>query len=194
MIWSYPHLDDCQQNCMPALKPTADHQIYNFFRDPPSWLHPTLLFQIREPHSHADKGFIPNQGVHFPCLHQPEILHTAVLPKQLSSPPPAWHPPRSPQAYLFLPFASFSADLNLQDRGKGGRKSTRQNWFNHSLESLETYPRKSYKYILIFTLRQTMKFKSNSVSFNFFHIHVNHIPMKLKREVPLSLILNLIWR
>lgn len=150
-----PCLDDCQQN-FGLIHVSTEHNRQPpdlQFTDAPSWLCPTCFFQIqRAPLScwqrvhHQPRGSLP---LDTPAWN-PLDCSVAKVPLL---PTPAWHPPGTSLLYFFLPLASFPAELNPIERRKGGRKSTRWTWFNHSLESLETYPRKPCKCILIFTLK-----------------------------------------
>lgn len=54
------------------------------------------------------------------------------------------------------------------------------------------HPRAPYKYILIFALRYTMKFKSNLFLLTFLISMLIAFQKIEEREVPLSLVLNLI--
>lgn len=107
-------------NYMSALKPTADHQ-----PDLQFFLQILLLgcvqfscSKLGQAHSRADKGLLSR-------LHQPEILHTAKLPKGL---------PPQPQHGTILALPWFSSFLSLQSQRfrppgkKGGREE------NHKME------------------------------------------------------------
>lgn len=132
-------------NYMSALKPTADHQ-------------PDLQFFYRSSFLVVSNSLVPNSDR--PILVQTKgsspvytSLKSFTLPSYLRVCLP--NPSTAPSSHFpgLAPFFRFNlSDLDLQERKGGGRKITRWNWINYNLESLETYPQKPYKYILIFIL------------------------------------------
>ena len=110
---------------MSALKPTSDHQTYNL---------EILLFgcvqlacsKIIEPHSQADRGFIANQGAHFPCYTAWNPLHCSVAKAPFLPTPSIASSSRS-TALFFSPSCFITSRLKPPGKGKGREEKYKMN-------------------------------------------------------------------